>query len=122
MSSQQDTTKTKMKKQVFLLLLLLCCFYFSQAQNGKVESDTLIVRNDSVFVVKKELNYVLLADTAELHARIIEIEGIIEVFNAEKEKPKEQISFFQASKAEMIRNTKRPVPSKKKPANSNTKP
>ena len=67
-----------MKKQVFLLLLLLCCFYFSQAQNGKVESDTLIVRNDSVFVVKKELNYVLVAISLNAQSTVFRRDSFVD--------------------------------------------
>lgn len=107
-----------MRKLISFLTIILCWVCTVQAQDKKVATDTLIMRNDSVFMVKQEVKYEFIGDTTEMHQRILQIDEIISVFEDEQAKLREQISFFKASKEEFMRVPvkKKPVKVKKQPA------
>lgn len=75
------------------ILLFLLFPVFCNAQ--KEERDTIFIRNDSLFIGKVQIFYEALIDTAELHARYMQIESIIEDYNKEKEAIKEKIAFYE---------------------------
>ena len=77
-------------KQI-LFLLLLC----SNLKAQTVLTDSIFARNDSVFILRKELRYEFLADTMELHARLLQIDNIIDVFEAEQDEIRDKLIFFK---------------------------
>ena len=77
-------------KQI-LFLLLLC----SNLKAQTFVTDSIFARNDSIFILRKELRYELLLDTAELSARLNQIGDIIDVFEAEQDAIREKLIFFK---------------------------
>ena len=77
-------------KQILFLLL-----FASQIQAQTIATDSIFARNDSVFILRKELKYEFLADTMELHARLLQIDNIIDVFEAEQDEIRDKLIFFK---------------------------
>lgn len=112
----QVTTKN-MKNILFLLFIPL--FSFGQ----KVELDSMIVRNDSIFYVSTAKIYEHVADTTGLHERYMQLNEIITGLEAERGAIKERIAFFESNKPlgfieipAKVTLPVQPVPTKKQPA------
>ncbi len=101
------------------ILFFLTLFSFP-AFGQKIVSDSILVRNDSVFILKQQLDYDYLPDTLALKERYALINEIIAAYEAEQAKITSQINFFKTVTGEMIQPQvlqKQPVPEKpKKPA------
>ena len=75
--------------------ILFFLLFSTGLQAQKEVRDTLFIRNDSLFIGKVQVFYESLIDTAELHARYMQIESIIEDYNKEKDAIKEKIAFYE---------------------------
>ena len=84
-------------KRIIILFLLTVCVQGIKAQK-LTSKDSLITRNDSVFIVRYQTKYEFVPDTAELHQRILQINDIIDVFENEQAEIRKQILFFKTTK------------------------
>jgi len=95
-----------------LFFLLIPVFSFAQ----KVEQDSMIVRNDSVFYIRTQQLYEYVPDTVGLRDRYLQLQGIIDGLKSEQAAIRERISFFKTNGPSMIRTVKQPAtkPKRKK--------
>lgn len=104
-------------KNILFFLTLISFPAFGQ----KIVSDSILVRNDSVFILKQQLQYDYLPDTLALKERYALIDEIIAAYEAEQAKITSQINFFKTVTGEMIQpevlqKQTAPEKPKKKPA------
>jgi hypothetical protein len=93
-----------------LFFLLIPVFSFAQ----KVEQDSMIVRNDSVFYVRTQQLYEYIPDTVGLRDRYTQLQGIIDGLEAEQLAIRERISFFKINGPSSIKAVKQPATKPKK--------
>ena len=97
-----------MKNILFFLLIPFVSF------GQKVELDSMVVRNDSIFTLKYQAIYEHVPDTMELHERYVQIESIVAEFRKEQELIRSKIEFFQKNKLQSLKKQPARKPKKKK--------
>jgi hypothetical protein len=104
-----------MKNTFFCLTMFFSLQMFGQ----RTLKDSIILRNDSVFIVKIQSIYEYVPDTTELHERYIQIESIISTFRDEQDLIKSKIEFFKEEKSlgfMQSKKTEKIIIQNKKPA------